>query len=171
MFNFFRIFDHFSGTILRVNMLGVVVQLRNESFYLCPLCLKISKWFADGSDLFPRVYSRLDSHDGIASFTTISPVDVNGYSCNTSAQCCSCIPNYPPESSGLEKCTFCDRKCNPKTKLLLPCIRKKSMISVCFCTKHVLPTFMFEQAYEFDVFLSITSEYFKKKEMNKRKRG
>ena len=159
-----------AGTILRINILGVVVQLCDESFYLCPLCLKVSNWSADGSDLFPRVYSRTFSQDGIASFTTISPVDVIGYCCNPSTQRCSCISNYPQESFISETCTFCDSKCNPKTQLLLPCIRTKCMMNVSVCTRHVLPGFIYEQAYEFDVLQSIAAEYFKRREMNKRKR-
>jgi hypothetical protein len=151
-------------------MLGVLVRLNKETFYLCPICLKISNWFADGSDLFPRTYSRTFSSDDIVSFTTISKADVTGYCCSSSTQRCSCISNYPRDSHIPAICTFCPSKCNPRSQLLLPCVRTKCMMNISFCTKHVLPVCMTEQAYEFDVFQSVASEYFRRKSLNKRKR-
>lgn len=131
------------GTVVCVNMLGVVLKICNTSYYMCPCCTGICNWRADGMDLCPGIFFDRDaSATRRALYNPENPCT------------CLCPPPLPVAhhqtslqtagvaTRGMMDCVVCENKHVGRCFVVVPDLERKVMVKVHFCAKHVLPDYM-----------------------------
>lgn len=114
------------GTILSVDMLGVVLTVCNTPYYLCPCCIKVCVWNSDGHDLCPEMHHNTDS--------------VPDHSTYRIEDACTCSLNHAPLMEELPpRCVVCSGKHIGRHIVTVPDHTKKTMVVSHFCSRHMPP--------------------------------
>lgn len=141
------------GTVVTVNMLGVILKICNTSYYMCPCCTKIQVWRGDGLDLC-NILQTLDREDDRANlratlYRSEGPCacDIIGggssssdYSSNSVGVVDCGIQTRPASYDGeLPRCMVCNAKNSRKPFTVLPDLRRKIMVRCYLCVRHSIP--------------------------------
>lgn len=144
------------GSVVKVNMLGVILNICNTSYYMCPCCTKVQVWRGDGMDL-------CNSLQSINDYTERMKLRIDMYKSEGPCNCSSDILNLnhksfsdliissnssmiqtrPPLDDGdLPRCMICDAKNTKKPFMVLPDVHKKILVRCYLCVRHSLPEHM-----------------------------
>lgn len=114
-----------AGTILSVDMMGILLVVCNTSYYLCPCCLKLCIWNADGYDLCPMMLAG----GGRAPFDSGDADDP-----------CSCyVPAVPQAGHAHPRCVVCAGRHIGRHVVTVPDHSRKAVVVSCFCSRHMPP--------------------------------
>jgi hypothetical protein len=130
------------GSVVKVNMLGVILNICNTSYYMCPCCTKVQVWRGDGMDLCnylqsiddysERMRLRIDMYRSegpcncyhfLGKDNNNCPVDQSFLGTKTLIQ-----TKPPSDDSDLPRCMVCDAKNTKKPFMVLPDVHRKILV-------------------------------------------
>jgi hypothetical protein len=121
-----------TGTIVKVDMLGILLKICNTSYYMCPICTNFTIWHADGHDLCP-------------DFMKYEKVHTIGNGC-----VCQCtdhvkyLSRYTPLN---QLCEACNTTRAAKHVIIVPDLNKRVMQQVHLCKRHIPTEHMMKHVY------------------------
>lgn len=115
------------GTILSVDMLGVVLTVCNTPHYLCPCCVKVCVWNSDGYDLCPGMH--LGPRGGAPDDPLYRIEDA----------CACCVPPVHRAEEVPPRCVVCSGKHIGRHMVTVPDHTRKTMVVSHFCSRHMPP--------------------------------
>lgn len=104
-------------TVVSINMVGILLKICSTYYYLCPCCMAMRVWSADGMDLLPSAVAGNKCHCSLFS-----------------SQQQAAVPR------SMNGCIVCQSKhvCTRAT-LLLPDVARRCMKQVQLCSRHAPP--------------------------------
>jgi hypothetical protein len=114
------------GTILKINMLGIILKICNTSYYMCPSCTNFTVWHADGHDLCP-------------AFENKSGLHPNKSECGCMCQCTEYAQEVISYNTPVHVCSVCITRRVAKHTVTVPNLQEKKIQDVHFCKRH-MPT-------------------------------
>lgn len=128
------------GTVVTVNMLGVLLKVCSIYFYLCPYCISLRVWTADCNDLCP--WALRGQEDG-------GKVQ------------CRCNGNGSVQQQQQQPCCMvchCKNLCR-RASLLLPDVERRVMKRVHLCNRHAPPEHLLGMVTSTEEFDTVVREY------------
>jgi hypothetical protein len=110
------------GTVLKVNMLGIILKICNTSYYMCPICTNFTIWHADGHDLCP-------------DFMKYEKVNTTGSGCV--CQCTDHVRDLSRYTPLNQLCEACNTTRVAKHVIIVPDLQKRVMKQVHLCKRHI----------------------------------
>jgi hypothetical protein len=110
------------GTVLKINMMGIVLKICNTSYYMCPICTNFTIWHADGHDLCTDFIGNSEAE-----------VSSNGCVC----QCTEYLQHIGKCKPPFRLCDACINHRMAKHTILVPDLEEKVMRQVHLCKRHV----------------------------------
>lgn len=137
-----------SGSVIVINMLGVMLRVCNTSYYLCPCCTAMRIWNGDGNDLSP---SACVGGEG------------KGY-CN----CKNGVEQKAPEESKMptacnlprdHHCVVCNSKNVNHGPIWVPDVQNRVVRVARMCNKHMLPNHVTKNVWGYKQLQQAVSEH------------
>lgn len=170
------------GTVVSVNMLGVLLTVCSSSYYMCPCCTALCSWKGDGSDLCTPLFMQSDT---LAVRRAIVASDSHF---QQQQPPCSCL--LPPTSEAalariletkqfdhegqarvshktMGNCVMCESKHVGKSLVVVPDLKRRVMVHAHFCSKHMLPDHILRTVHDTNDLKRCAREHL----ANMRKRG
>lgn len=142
------------GTVISINMLGIILKICSTSYYMCPCCTKIQVWRGDGMDLHPNMQvqtpderhaQRLAAYDpeGPCKCRSSTILQTSSRTNEIHVSTESGISTISPSSqtaAHAQSCMVCGAKnTSGKVSMVLPDVHRKILVRCYLCVRHSLP--------------------------------
>ena len=132
------------GSILIVNMRGVLLRVCNTSYYLCPSCTTLKIWTGDGSDF------HIPS-DGQACGCTPPPL--------TNKKNSAAKQNHSGTLNEFNTCSVCSSRHINGPPIIVPDVENRCIRSVCLCIRHAPPKHILNNVWRFGTLCQIITQH------------
>ena len=134
-----------AGTVVTVNLVGVLLKICSTYYYMCPCCTVVRPWSSEaGMDLCPWMLSSSQQQIG------------RKCACETEYN----IPSSNTTGAGDGGCMVCSCKSvASRATLLLPNAQERSMCRVSLCSKHAPPEHMLGMVTSLQQYKSMAAFY------------
>ena len=140
------------GSILVVNMIGVLLKVCNTSYYMCPCCTNIRVWKGDGNDLHPVgciagkgvgcECAKAEKYGVGNLFEQITQIGWNG------------SPGNIGVNKQVDVCSVCMSKHMGSQKpIYVPDIETRSLKRIVLCSKHRISEHVLKTIWSYQDFL------------------
>lgn len=130
------------GSIVSIDMIGVVLCVGSSCFYLCPCCVRVCPWRSDGLDLCPLMQCHDSERRSLARSTSIRSDDdcvcyTQGMKDTSAVGHIGSRSSTDPHTGASQSCAVCSGGHVCKNAIVLPDIRSRCMVVVYLCSRHM----------------------------------